>query len=321
MEFGFDLPVRGPMANPDDLSAIAQRGEALGFACVVVPDHIVIPNKIVSTYPYAADGVWLGASAGEALEQLTLLSYLVGVTHTLRILTSVMVVPHRNPVMTAKLLATADVLSGGRITVGCGVGWMQEEFEAVGAEPFEERGRVADEYLAVFRELWTSDKPSFDGAYAKFDNIAFLPKPVQTPHPPLWIGGESAPALRRAARAGDAWYPIGNNPKFPLDTWPRYEAAIERLHGFANAAGRDPKSIGLAYRVGWYDEPSPRQAHGGEADRLFTGDPQAIADDIARFRALGVRDLTVNLTGPDLAATLDRLQRFAEEIMPLAAST
>ena len=295
MEFGFDLPVRGPMANPDDLRAIVQRGEALGFAGVVVPDHIVIPNKIVSTYPYSADGVWLGASAGEALEQLTLLSYLVGVT--------------------------SDLLSSGRITVGCGVGWMQEEFEAVGAEPFDERGRVADEYLAVFRELWTSDAPSFDGAYAKFDNIAFLPKPVQQPHPPLWIGGESGPALRRAVRAGDAWYPIGNNPKFPLDTWPRYEAAIERLQGFANDAGRDPRSIGLAYRVGWYDEPSLRQAHGGEADRLFTGDPQAIADDIARFRELGVTDLTVNLMGPDLPATLDRLQRFADEIMPLAAST
>ena len=153
------------------------------------------------------------------MEQLTTIAYLAGVTTSIKLLSSVMVLPHRSPVLTAKMLATIDVLSQGRLIVGCGVGWMEEEFEAIGAPPYAERGAVGNEYLRVFKELWTSDDPSFDGDYANFSNIAFAPKPVQQPHPPLWIGGESPPALRRAGQLGDAWYPICSNPSFPWDRW------------------------------------------------------------------------------------------------------
>src|SRR6266567_4427207 len=122
------------------------------------------------------------------------------------------------PVLTAKILSTIDVMSGGRIMVGVGAGWLEEEFEALGAPPFAERGKATDEYLQAFRELWTKDKPHFDGRFVKFTNIVFVPKPVQKPHPPLWVGGESGPAMRRAARLGNGWYPIGSNPRFPLNT-------------------------------------------------------------------------------------------------------
>ena len=130
MEFGFGLPTRGPMAAPQSLATLARTGEELGFAIISVSDHVIIPKAINSTYPYNESGTFAGSPSGECLEQLSLLSFLVGVTSSAKLLTSVMVLPHRPPVLTAKMLATIDVLSNGRLIIGCGVGWMREEFEA-----------------------------------------------------------------------------------------------------------------------------------------------------------------------------------------------
>ncbi|MYE60349.1 MAG: LLM class flavin-dependent oxidoreductase, partial [Alphaproteobacteria bacterium] len=172
MDFGFSIPHRGPLANPADQKRLAQTGERLGYAALTVSDHIVIPRDIGSKYPYSETGDFPGSRSGEALEMIALLAFLCGVTEMARLITSVMVLPHRNPVLAAKQLATADLLSGGRVTVGCGVGWMREEFEAVGLPPFDERGRVADEYLRVFKAVWTEDPASFAGDYAKFSNVS-----------------------------------------------------------------------------------------------------------------------------------------------------
>ena len=155
------------------------KAEALGLDYVSVADHIVIPKSIEPLYPYSDSGEPPFPADGECLEQLTLMSYIAAVTKKIRILSSVMVVPHRAPVHAAKTIATIDVLSGGRITIGCGAGWMEEEFVAIGAEPFRERGRVTDEYLRIFKELWMADSPSFDGRYAKFKDLKFEPKPIQ----------------------------------------------------------------------------------------------------------------------------------------------
>ena len=145
------------------------------------------------------------------------MAFVAGKTSRLRLVTSVTVVPHRPAVLQAKMLATIDVLSNGRLTFGIGAGWMKEEFQALGVPPFPERGAVTDEYLDAFRELWTKDDPRFEGRHVKFADILFEPKPVQKPHPPIWVGGESGPALRRTARIGDAWYPIGTNPQHRLE--------------------------------------------------------------------------------------------------------
>ena len=177
--------------------AVAQTAERLGFGFIGVNDHVAVPRGIASAYPYSEDHKWAAASAGECLDQLATLAFLAGCTERLRLLTSVMVVPQRHPVLTAKMLATIDVLSGGRLIVGCGVGWLKEEFEAVGAPAFAERGGVTDEYLGAFKALWTRDDPSMQGRHAAFDSIIFAPKPLQKPHPPLWIGGESPVALKR----------------------------------------------------------------------------------------------------------------------------
>ena len=169
-----------------------------------------------------------------------------------------------------KILATIDVMSGGRLIVGVGAGWLEEEFVAIGAPPFAERGTATDEYLMAFRELWTKDKPRFDGRFVKFSDILFAPKPVQKPCPALWIGGESGPAMRRAARIGDGWYPIGANPQHRLDTMARYRAAVERLRKLAADVGRDPASVALAFRVHRHGASAPAKADNGERF-LFSG--------------------------------------------------
>ena len=149
MDFGFSVPTRGPLANRGDLGRIASRGEELGFRYLAVPDHIVVPTQIESRYPYSQTGAWPGRLAGDCFEQLSLMAWLAARTEEIRLLTSVMVVPHRDAVLTAKILATIDVLSEGRSVVGCGTGWMAEEFKAIATPPFGERGAVTDEYLRV----------------------------------------------------------------------------------------------------------------------------------------------------------------------------
>jgi probable F420-dependent oxidoreductase len=313
MEYGFGIPTRGPLATPADIAAIALAGEAAGFATLTVNDHIVLPHDIGSRYPYSATGEWPGGGVGDWLEPLGLLCHLAGITKRVRLLTAVLVIPYRPVLLQAKLLTTIDVLSEGRLTIGCGVGWMREEFEALGAPPFEERGRVADEYLAAFRELWTKDEPQFDGEYVDFTDIAFAPKPVQKPHPPFWIGGESAPALRRAATIGDGWFPIGSNPQHPLDTPERLEAALADLDRRAEAAGRNPASITRAYSAPWFSEPGSWTTNEG-GRRVFTGSAQAITDDIGRFRELGVDHLILGFNRPSRNEVIERMESFMKDV-------
>src|SRR5467141_3709336 len=235
MQFGFGAPVSGPLSTPDSLVRITVEGEAMGYDYATISDHVVIPRDIEAKYPYSDTGEFPGRAGGDRHEQLTTVAFIAAKTSKLRLVTSVTVVPHRAPVVTAKTLATIDVLSEGRFTWGIGVGWCKEEFEAVGTEPFEERGAVTDETILVCRELWSNENPSFNGKYAKFSNVFFQPRPVQ-PRIPVWVGGESGPAMRRTARLGDAWYPIGTNPRNRLDTLQRLEAGFERIGKMARDA-------------------------------------------------------------------------------------
>lgn len=318
MDYGFSIPTRGTLATREALIAMARRGEELGFGYIAIPDHIVIPRQIASPYPYSAQRKMPGAEEGDCLEQLMLMAYLAAATQKIRLLTSVMVVPHRSPVFTAKALATIDQLSGGRVTVGCGAGWMDEEFQAIGAPPFAERGKVTDEYLRIFKLLWTQDDPRFDGKYAQFKDIVFEPKPLQKPHPPLWIGGESPAALRRVVALGDAWYPLGANPEFPLNTVERYTHAVALLRTAALAVKRDPASIALAYWAPWYREGRTNTLQDGQRE-AFTGSDEEVAQDIRAFRAVGVQHLLFNFVRPTLPDSLAAMERFAAKVLPLAA--
>ena len=313
MKFGFSIPNRGPLACPEAIGALAAKAEAHGFGWLAVPDHIVIPKSYASRYPYDVSGK-LAADWGDCMEQLTLMTHLAAVTKTARILSSVMVVPHRPAAFTAKAVATMDRLSGGRIDLGVGAGWLREEFEAIGAPDFDARGRVTGEYLQAFKTLWTADEPSMAGEFAAFDAIVFEPKPAQRPHPPIWVGGESAPALRRVARFGDVWFPIGANPRHPLDTPERFAAGVARMRAVAEKAGRDPAEIGLAFWANWYREDVTRENDEGRRF-ILTGSDEQIVEDALALRELGVTRLLFNFLRPTLEETLGAIDRFRENVM------
>ena len=316
MEFGVSAPIRGPLANPASIRTLAEKAEALGFGYITVSDHIVVPTEIESTYPYSETGDFPWSEGGdvECMEQFTLLSWLAGITTKIRLLTSVTVIPHRNPLFMAKSLATLDQLTGGRVTFGCGAGWLREEFEALQLAPYEARGQVTNEYLAAIKAVWTQARPSYNGDFVKFDKIGMDPKPVQTPHPPIWIGGESAPALRRTVALGDVWYPFSTNPAFRMDTLAAYKKRVARLHGLAEEAGRDPTSIGLAYNCAFHSASEQQHVDGGRL--IMTGSGQQRAEDINTFAEVGVTSMIVNLVDNDLNAMLDRMEEFATNVMP-----
>jgi probable F420-dependent oxidoreductase len=305
MRYGFYLPTRGQAATADDLEALVRRGEALGFTSVMIADHIVFPSVVKSKYPYTVDGVFPGQ--GDALEQLALMAFVAGKTERLRLVTSVMILPYRNPVATAKTLATIDVLSRGRVTVGVGVGWLREEFEALGAADFERRGAVSDEYLRIFKLLWTESPASFDGEFYRFAGVRCLPHPVQKPHPPIWIGGHSKAALRRVARLGDGWHPVGANPAVPLGP-DDLRRDLEELYRLTEAEGRDPSKLTISYKAPLYDADRPVA---GPDRRPFSGSREQVMEDIARYEKLGVSELIFDFRSERMSESLERMERFA----------
>jgi probable F420-dependent oxidoreductase len=310
MDFGLHLPASSATVTAEDLVCFAQQAEALGFYCLTVADHVIVPKNISVPYPYTVDGKYPGT--GYHLETLTTMSFLAGTTNRIRFVTSVMILPYRNPIVTAKMLASLDVLSGGRVIVGAGVGWMKEEFETIRTEPFEERGKVTDEYIAAFRELWTSDNPSFSGKYCSFSNILFLPKPLQKPTIPIWIGGHSKQAIRRAARLGDAWHPIGGVPTIPLE--PEDIARdMSMLREYAEKSGRDPKNIRVALKGSLFDR--EKQITPGKR-RRFIGSAEEVAADIRDYRTVGVDTMIFDVRQPSIAETLERMEWMAKEVFP-----
>ncbi|GGG34464.1 hypothetical protein GCM10010964_22990 [Caldovatus sediminis] len=311
MQFGFSLPVRGALANCEGVATMAREGERMGFASATVADHIVFPTVVRSKYPYDASGIH--PSEGDALEQLSVMSFVAGATERLRLIASVMVLPHRNPVLAAKMIATMDVLSRGRVTLGVGVGWMREEFAALHAPDFDRRGAVSDEYIAIFRKLWTSEGPvEHRGAHYAFAPLRFRPRPVQRPHPPIWVGGHTRPALRRTARLGDGWLPVGGVETAPLGP-AEFAGLVAELQRLAEAEGRDPSSITIAFapRLNHTAAPLP----GGRERKPFSGSSEQIAEDVETYRRLGVSHLSFDFRAATLRETLDRMDRFAREVM------
>lgn len=263
MRYGAFLPHLGPLARGDVLAHLrtsAQTAEALGFDSVWVGDHIVTPLRIASRYPYSPTGTFPLHPQEPILEPLSVLSFVAGCTTTIRLGTAVLVLPHRHAVVTAKTVATLDVLSGGRVILGVGVGWMEEEFKVLNV-PFAERGPLSDESVAALKALWTSDTPRFAGRYYRFSDLRCEPRPVQKPHPPIWVGGHTGPALRRVVAYGDGWAAVVFSPQ-------EFAEGRDRLHERAAKAGRPLSSITLCV--------SPRGKK-----------PEAIVDDIPRYQELG----------------------------------
>lgn len=313
MQIGFNLPISGPMAMPETMVNIAQLGEALGFSYLTLTDHVALPDTDTPGYPYSTSGSFYTPDPGNRVEQLTTASWVAAKTTKVRIVLAVMVVPHRPAVLTAKMLATIDVLSGGRLTIGIGAGWLQAELEAVGTTPFAERGAVTDEFMDAMRTIWTQHKPVFHGKYTHIDGLLTDPKPVQKPHPPIWVGGETGPSMRRAARIGDAWYPIGSNNANLLDTLPRLTAGIAKMRQMTEAACRDPTKMGIVYRVKRHGMPAPTATDG--CRKLFTGTVGNTIEDIAALEEIGVTAIDFDFEGRDPVKSANDMKKFHDEVL------
>jgi probable F420-dependent oxidoreductase len=315
MEFGVALPGRGPLARPDVIAKIAARAEALRFASLFVTDHVVLPvSADRSVYPYSTSGTLPGGPRQDYFEPLSLLAWLAHATRRVRLGTSVLVAPLRHPLLAAKMLATIDVLAGGRLILGVGVGWLREEFEALGAPPFEQRGPVTDEYLALLRRVWTEDPVSFEGRYWRLPPVHALPKPAQRGGIPIWVGGHTEAALRRAGALGDGWHPIGLRP--PAMLLPdEYAARAKQVQTYAQQAGRDPAAVTLSFRAPM-EVRSPRDKAPGGDRPLFQGTAAQVAEDLRRYQAAGVTHVVFDPVHPDLKTVLATLERFAEDVRP-----
>ena len=309
MRFGFYLPTRGPLANRSDIKSYLSTAEEVGFSSVAVADHIVVPTAIESAYPYTVKGNFL--SKGDAMEQLSLMAFVAAASETLRIISSVMIVPHRNPILVAKAIATSDVLSEGRMTIGVGVGWMAEEFAALDAPDFKKRGAVTDEYIRIWKKLWTGEAVSHENEFYSFKELYCQPAPLQNPHPPIWIGGHSNPALRRVARLADGWHPVGATAASPLPP-SEMRQKLSQLRELTEAEGRDFDALTISYKAPIYDGGVPAT---GEARRLFTGGAAAALDDIAEMADVGVEELIFDFRGETIEASLAAMRGFAEDVM------
>ena len=313
MRYGFYLPTRGPLGNPDDISAIAKTGERLGFSSIVFGDHIVFPVEISSPYPYTVDGGFPGE--GDALEQLNLMSFIAGITETVRLVNSVMILPHRNPLATAKMLATIDVLSKGRLTVGVGVGWMREEFEALSAPDFDKRGAASNEFLEIFKKCWTQDPVSHDGEFYSFKELRCMPHPVQEPHPPIWVGGHSKAALRRVAKYADGWHPVGATSASPLPP-EEFRLLLEALKVMMKSERRNYDDLTISLKAPSYD---PGLVPVGHSRLLFSGEPERIAQDISDYQAMGVHEVIFDFRTPPASRTIENMAYFMKEVAPLVS--
>jgi probable F420-dependent oxidoreductase len=310
MRYGFYLPTRGPTATREGILALAREGERLGLHSAMIADHIVFPVQSDSTYPYTLDRRHPGG--GDALETFSILGVVAGATERLRLVTSVLVLPYRNPVLTAKMVASLDVLSGGRVTLGVGVGWLKEEFEALHSPDFDRRGAVTDEWIAIFKRLWSETPASFSGEFYSFSDIRAEPFPLQKPHPPIWVGGHSKAALRRTARFGDGWHPVGAIAASPLPP-EEMKAHLETLKRMTETEKRDFSALTISYKAPLYDTAvSDRDG----SRRSFSGSSEEIAGDIRAFGGIGVHELIFDFRGQSVAGTVEQLQRFAAEVMP-----
>ena len=299
MQFGFALPHIGAEASKDAIVQVAQRAEALGFDSVWVLDRLLWPVNPTAKYPGTPDGR-LPKEMQTVYDPLTVLTFVAACTQKVKLGTSVLVAPYRNPVIMAKMGATLDQLSGGRFIFGVGVGWNADEFTAVG-EPVHERGRMTDEYLQVVKALWTADEPSFAGKYFHIPAGVFQPKPRQKPHPPIWIGGSVRATLRRVVKHGTGWHPTNRFTPAAL------AVELEHLRQEAERAGRNPTEIELSLRWNAF----PRLTHKAEVAK--------VVETLGEYSRLGVTHAFCEMSIPSqqpLAVMLETMERVATEVMP-----
>jgi probable F420-dependent oxidoreductase len=292
MEIGCHLPTQGPVATREALLTFAREAERHRVASLWVSDHVVFPRSATGSYP---GGRFPHPPDKAYLEPVAVLAAAAVCTTRARLGASVFILGHRHPVVMAKMLTSIDALSEGRLICGVGVGWWKEEMEILGA-PFHARGRQADEILRAFKELWTADNPRFEGEFFRFRDLGFAPKPVQKPHPPLWVGGDSPGAFRRVVTLGDGWHATSKTPA-------QLREALGRLRGAAEAARRPWESLALSLRFVLNDA------------ALAQG-PQAVVDQLCEYKRLGLGHIVLDGRRDGLGRMLEILELVATVLRP-----
>jgi probable F420-dependent oxidoreductase len=290
MRYGVAIPHANRFAKPAAIRAMARVVEDLGFDSIWVSDHIIVPEG--SGYiPEFMD------------EPLAVLSFLAAETKHVTIGTSVLIVPYRDPVFAAKFLSSVDYLSEGRLVVGIGAGWLQEEFSALGV-PFEERGPRTDEYLRVYRNLWETETSSFEGQWKRYGKMRMFPKQAEGRRGtiPIWVGGNGAPSIRRAAELGDGWHPINLSPGQLKELMGSYRAQCEKF-------GKQPGPVCLRHMPGGRTQP------GGDRQPL-TGSPDEQSADIRAYAEAGLDELMLSLPFRSLDELTSGLREFMRSVAP-----
>ena len=300
MRFGIALPHIGPVASADAIIDVAQKAEALGFHSIWVLDRLLYPLNAASKYPGNPRGE-IPTAMKITYEPFTVLAFAAAATKTILLGTSVLVAAYRNPVLTAKIAATLDQLSGGRLILGLGAGWSTDEFDAVD-QAFHERQEKTDEYLRVLKTLWAEEQPCFSGTYYHVPKSIFLPQPLQRPGPPIWIGGNSKRAMRRAAEFGDCWHPTNRIGPLNLVEGMKY------IRGLAHKASRGPEAV----------KPTLRWNVSLPLTRKFA--VEEVLGRLLEYREAGVDYVCFDLNIPQpssLSEMLECMERMAESIFPI----
>ncbi|QIK11486.1 LLM class F420-dependent oxidoreductase [Streptomyces sp. ID38640] len=281
-------------AGPVDLVEIARVADRCGFAYVACCEHLAIPRRLAE----AMSTVWY--------DPVATLAHLAAVTERVRLLSHVAVVGLRHPLITAKQYATLDRLSGGRLILGVGAGHVPEEFEALGVD-FGRRGAVLDETVEALKAALGPDEfPKFAGKWFAFEGLGQAPRPVQTPRPPIWVGGSSPAAVRRAAERGDGWLPQGDRRE-------QLPGRIARLRRLREAAGiEEPVVIGTIAEPLYVGEPGWAVGR-----RTLSGAPERIADSLREYRAMGVQQIQVRFRSRSREELTDQMVAFGAEVAPL----
>jgi probable F420-dependent oxidoreductase len=302
MRLGYALPMFGPLAGPDALSRVAQRAEAVGYDSLWTADRLLAPVAPRAPYPASADGA-LPEYFKRSMDPVETLTFAAAHTRRITLGTSVLNMPFYNPVVLARRLATLDVLSGGRLRVGLGQAWSPDELEAVGADA-KTRAERADEFIRVLKAMWGPDPVEFQGRHFRVARSIVGLKPVQTPHPPLYLAAYVAPALRRAATLADGWLPTG----IPL---PALGQMVGQLRALAREAGRDATRLEVVYLSGL----QITEAALDDGKRgLLTGSATQIRGDLGRLRDAGVTEV-IAWAG---AATIDEYVAALEQLREVA---
>ncbi len=292
MEIGCHLPTQGPLATGEALTTFCRAAETRRVASLWVSDHVIFPRHETPGYP---GGRFPHPPDKAYLEPVVVLAAAAVCTQRARLGASVFILGHRHPIVMAKMLTSIDALSNGRLICGVGVGWWKEELDMLGV-PFHRRGRQADEILRAFKILWSEENPTLDGEFYKFRELGFAPKPVQKPHPPIWVGGDSPGAFRRVVTLGDGWHATSKTPA-------QLREALVKLRAAADKAKRPFESIELSVRF-------------GITDAMLAQSKQAVVDVLAEYKRIGLTHVVLEFRRDDLARMLEILDLVTGTIRP-----